>query len=122
MKSDCLSADQITFMQIFQVDMKLIPVFLLTCLFIVSCRNAAKQAESNKDNIVKTSVSASEKNKFPGIAFAAKKDLSCGMPLTAGVEDTAHYKGKIYGFCSKECKDDFLKKPESYIVLTDRIN
>ncbi len=32
------------------------------------------------------------------------KDLFCGMALKAGVGDTAHYKGKVYGFCSKECK------------------
>ena len=44
-----------------------------------------------------------------------KIDLSCGMPLTAGIEDTCHYMGKIYGFCSKECKDDFLKNPAGAI-------
>jgi YHS domain-containing protein len=37
------------------------------------------------------------------------------MPLSAGVADTAHYKGKIYGFCSAECKADFLSKPEEYL-------
>ena len=40
-----------------------------------------------------------------------KKDPSCGMPLTAGIEDTAHYNGKVYGFCSDECKQIFLKNP-----------
>jgi YHS domain-containing protein len=40
-----------------------------------------------------------------------KIDLSCGMPLTAGIEDTCHYNGKVYGFCSKECKDEFVKNP-----------
>jgi YHS domain-containing protein len=41
-----------------------------------------------------------------------KKDPACGMPLTAGLEDTTRYKGKLYGFCSKECKAEFLKDPE----------
>jgi YHS domain-containing protein len=50
------------------------------------------------------------------LAFDYKKDPSCGMPLTAGVEDTLHYKGKLYGFCSKECKDAFLKDPASYVA------
>lgn len=45
-----------------------------------------------------------------------KKDPSCGMPLTAGLEDTAHYKGKVYGFCSKECKNEFLARPDAYIA------
>ena len=37
------------------------------------------------------------------------KDPSCGMPVTAGVGDTLHYNNKSIGFCSKECKDAFLK-------------
>jgi len=52
---------------------------------------------------------------FANIKFDSKWDLSCGMPVTAGVEDTAHYKGKVYGFCSKECKADFLKDPAAAI-------
>jgi YHS domain-containing protein len=43
-----------------------------------------------------------------------KKDPACGMPLTAELEDTTRYKGKLYGFCSKECKEEFLKDPEGY--------
>jgi YHS domain-containing protein len=43
-----------------------------------------------------------------------KKDPACGMPLTAGLEDTSRYKGKLYGFCSKECKEEFLKNPDGY--------
>jgi YHS domain-containing protein len=38
-----------------------------------------------------------------------KKDSTCGMPLTAGIEDTLHYKGKVLGFCSTECKNEFVK-------------
>jgi YHS domain-containing protein len=52
---------------------------------------------------------------FSKINFAVAKDLSCGMPLRAGISDTAHYKGKIYGFCSNECKEKFLKNPENYL-------
>jgi YHS domain-containing protein len=43
-----------------------------------------------------------------------KKDLVCGMPLVYGIGDICHYKGKYYGFCSKECKDTFMKSPEKY--------
>ena len=38
------------------------------------------------------------------------------MPLTAGVGDTAHYNGKVYGFCSKGCKDKFVKSPADYVA------
>ena len=48
--------------------------------------------------------------------FDYPKDPACGMPLKAGLEDSTMYKGKLYGFCSKECKDEFLKDPSSFIA------
>ena len=48
-----------------------------------------------------------------------KKDPSCGMPLTAGIGDTAHYKNKVYGFCSKECKAEFEKNPEAGVIAAE---
>ena len=48
-------------------------------------------------------------NKFAGITMASKKDTSCGMPLSAGLEDTVQLNNKVYGFCSKECKEAFVK-------------
>ena len=54
-------------------------------------------------------------NRFANLSFDSKKDLSCGMPVSAGVADTVHYKGKLYGFCSTECKEDFLKDPEAHL-------
>lgn len=50
----------------------------------------------------------SEAKDFSGVQFASQKDTICGMPLTAGVSDTAVVDGKVYGFCSTECKDSFL--------------
>jgi len=50
------------------------------------------------------------------IKLSANSDLVCGMPVKAGVEDTAHYKGKVYGFCAKECKEEFLKDPKQYLT------
>ncbi len=49
------------------------------------------------------------------LKFDSKKDMVCGMPISAGVSDTCTYKGKLYGFCAKECKDDFLKNPGSFL-------
>lgn len=53
---------------------------------------------------------------FSKLKFALAKDPSCGMPLTAGIGDTAHYKRKLYGFYSTECKNEFLKNPSAYIA------
>jgi YHS domain-containing protein len=41
------------------------------------------------------------------------------MPTTAGVSDTAHYDGKVLGFCAKECKDEFLKNPKASIAAAE---
>jgi len=48
-----------------------------------------------------------------------KKDPSCGMPVTAGIGDTAHYKDKVLGFCATECKDSFKKNPEAMIAAAE---
>ena len=45
----------------------------------------------------------------------SKKDHVCGMPVSAGISDTAHFNAKVYGFCSKECKDEFVKEPLQYL-------
>jgi YHS domain-containing protein len=55
-------------------------------------------------------------NALAKLEYASKKDLSCGMPISAGLSDTATYKGKLYGFCSAECKADFLKDPEAHLA------
>ncbi len=52
---------------------------------------------------------------FKSMKFDNKKDFVCGMPITAGIADTVHYNGKVYGFCSTGCKDEFLKNPSAYI-------
>jgi YHS domain-containing protein len=48
-----------------------------------------------------------------------KKDPSCGMPVTAGISDTAHYDNKVLGFCSTECKNEFLKNPKATIAAAE---
>jgi YHS domain-containing protein len=45
-----------------------------------------------------------------------KKDPVCGMPIAGGMQDTIHLNGKVIGFCSDECKNNFLKNPKQYAV------
>jgi Cu+-exporting ATPase len=45
-----------------------------------------------------------------------EKDPVCGMqvdPETA--EDTTHYQGRTYYFCSAECKREFELDPRKYV-------
>ncbi len=89
-------------------------------LLLISLIFTACSHNSNNDKAISKAREeqqmAKPENKYPGIEFASKKDLACGMPLSAGLEDTAHYKGKIYGFCSAECKENFLKDPQKYLA------
>jgi len=49
--------------------------------------------------------------------LASAKDFVCGMPVEeGGIADTASYEGKLYGFCSAECKAEFAKNPSSYLA------
>jgi len=91
----------------------LFALFLLMVLFACNNRNNAKASETTPKD---STTAAAPQAGFAGIEFASKMDLACGMLLTAGIQDTAHYKGKIYGFCSTDCKNDFLKTPEAFLA------
>lgn len=80
-------------------------------LFFTAC------AENEGNHSHNHSTSApSKKEPFKDVVLANQKDYICGMPVTAGVADTAQYNGKIYGFCATECKEEFLDDPEQYIA------
>ncbi len=88
---------------------------VICCFLFTACTNTNNAAAE------KTDTAASKNLLNPEVRFTAdmvdnKKDPSCGMPVTAGILDTAHYKGKVLGFCSKECKAEFEKAPEKYLV------
>ena len=73
---------------------------------------ACNQKPKNETNSAVMKQVDTTKPKFTANMVDNKKDPSCGMPLTAGIDDTAHYNGKVYGFCSDECKQQFLKNPK----------
>lgn len=80
---------------------------IAACLFAAaSCTGNAEQKTMEKA----PAPAAEAKPDFSMLQFASQKDTTCGMPISAGVLDTAVVDGKIYGFCSKECKDEFEKK------------
>lgn len=82
---------------------------IATLLFVTSCNsNDTKEQDEKKQVDEDTLQSAKSVKKFADIAFASQKDTICNMPISAGIEDTLILKGKIYGFCSPECKADFI--------------
>ncbi|MBL0355660.1 MAG: YHS domain-containing protein [Chitinophagaceae bacterium] len=94
---------------------KLLPAIAITAL-LFSCGANEKKTETPAAAMQHHDSTAVQKPDFTMVHFDLDKDLSCGMPVKAGVEDTAHYKGKVYGFCAKECKEDFLKDPEAALA------
>ncbi len=90
--------------------------FLVLGVLIISC--GAQQSNKNVEPDVAL-VTNADTVKITVAMVDNKRDPSCGMPVSAGIGDTAHYKGKVLGFCSKECKDEFLKDPEKNITAAD---
>lgn len=50
--------------------------------------------------------------------LATDMDYVCGMKLTTDemITDTSTYDGKLYGFCSTECKTMFAEDPKKYLT------
>jgi YHS domain-containing protein len=91
-------------------------IFIIAVLVtLASCKN---QQSTEKGIIapVKAMDSAVTAKKFTPNMLDNRKDFACGMPVTAGIEDTCHYNNMVYGFCSKECKEEFLKNPKQYLT------
>src|ERR1700749_2842555 len=92
---------------------------LISLMVITGCHQNPKSEESDASGAtaIDTMVVKSDKvkPKFTAAMVDNKKDPNCGMPVTAGIADTVHYKGKVYGFCSDECRDAFLKNPDALV-------
>jgi YHS domain-containing protein len=84
-------------------------------LTILTMGSACNEKPNTEMTSAPVRVADSTKPKFTAAMVDNKKDPSCGMPVTAGIEDTVHYNGKVYGFCSAECKNAFLKNPVAMV-------
>ena len=97
------------------MEKKLVLASLIVLLF--AC-NAGPKEQAGKDVAVPMPQSAAPAkdssmpapattDKFAGIQFASQRDTVCNMSIASGVEDTLQLNGKVYGFCSTECKAEF---------------
>jgi YHS domain-containing protein len=48
------------------------------------------------------------------LEWAGDTDPICDMKVNQTAEDTAHYQGKLYGFCSESCKEKFQENPQKW--------
>ncbi|NNV56334.1 YHS domain-containing protein [Limnovirga soli] len=97
--------------------MKKTVITLALCTIVLfACNQSADKTAATKDTTAMTTVDTTVSNNLSSLTLAADKDKVCGMPISAGLGDTSLYKGAIYGFCSKECKDEFLKNPDGYLA------
>lgn len=97
----------------------LVTTFAASLIVAASCNNKGNtnHLKTNSEKVKQTTaVMKMDTTKFTLSMVDNKKDFVCRMPLTAGIGDTVHYKGKVYGFCSKGCKESFLQDPQSYLV------
>lgn len=96
---------------------QLLAIMATVALLTTACQSSGTKTETPARDT--TAMKSDTTNIFEHMLVDNKKDPSCGMPVTAGIADTAHYKDKVLGFCSKECKDAFLKNPEANLAAAD---
>ena len=91
---------------------------IIVGVIMTSCStspNKHEEAPESPKNIVAPKPKV--KIKLETASLASKNDPVCGMGIQeASIADTAVYEQKIYGFCSNECKDLFVKNPTSYLT------
>ncbi len=83
-------------------------ILSLTLITIISLTSCEQKLEVKKvDEMHQT-------HKKIDVEVVNDLDSICGMPTAEHLSDTVKYEGKIYGFCSTMCKEEFLKDPKKY--------
>jgi YHS domain-containing protein len=100
---------------------KVIGIALMSVgLFLGACNSQ----QTNKEVVTTDSVATMTSDSATASSYTVamvdnKKDPTCGMPITAGISDTAHYENHTIGFCSSECKGEFLKNPKAALAAAE---
>ena len=92
---------------------------VLSSLLWMACGSGNSSEIGTKDSSVTMTQDTSAAITYDIALVNNKKDPTCGMPVTAGISDTAHYDNKVIGFCSTECKNEFLKNPKAAIAAAE---
>ena len=87
---------------------------ILMVLALVSCN---QKTEPKAETTTPEVTAAPAKMEVKVSDLATNKDFVCGMEVADGsIADTASFEGKLYGFCSVECKAEFAKDPAAYLA------
>ena len=93
---------------------------VMASLMLLSCGQSNDKANTNSADTNQVAAMDTTLEKTYAVELVNnKKDPSCGMPVTAGISDTAHYEKMVLGFCSTECKNEFLKNPKANIAAAE---
>jgi YHS domain-containing protein len=91
----------------------------VTCsIFLTACGNDPTASTTTMDSTT-NAVTEDSVISYDISLVDNKKDPTCGMPVTAGISDTAHYDNKVIGFCAAGCKEEFLKNPKANIAAAE---
>lgn len=93
---------------------------IVVASFLAACGSQpTEKAEVTKDTATTMSTDSASTKTYAVSLVDNKKDPTCGMPVTAGIGDTAHYDKHVLGFCSAECKAEFLKNPKAGLAAAE---
>jgi YHS domain-containing protein len=93
---------------------------VMASLVLLSCGQSNDKTNTNSTDTSQVATMDTTLEKTYAVELVNnKKDPSCGMPVTAGISDTAHYEKLVLGFCSTECKNEFLKNPKANIAAAE---
>lgn len=92
--------------------MKAITIIITTILIpvIFSCKENHKEIE-----VKVADEHSTHATKKLDVEVVNVIDPVCEMETATHLSDTIHYAGKVYGFCSESCKNEFAKNPENYL-------
>jgi YHS domain-containing protein len=107
-------------MKIQFMKIQIISSLVMASLVLFSCGTSNDKANAGSAGTNQVAIMDTTNEKTYAVSLVNnKKDPTCGMPVTAGISDTAHYEKNVLGFCSTECKNEFLKNPKANLAAAE---
>lgn len=88
---------------------------VLIAAFLVVKQPSNKSCDMKQDKTYCMSICSHQCADMSLAPDTLRPDPICNMKVDDKKGDTIHYKGHIFGFCSKHCRTEFSKNPESYL-------